>query len=64
MSDKKVYNVEDIFHDIPGDPDNVMLQLPPEICKELNWEAGTVLKVSVTETGIVLEKKDADNGKK
>lgn len=62
MTDKKVYNVEDIFKDIDGDPDNVMLQIPPEICEKMNWEPGTVLNISVTETGIVLEK--VKDGKK
>jgi hypothetical protein len=61
MKEKKVYKVEDVFKDIDGDPDNVMLQIPPEICEELNWNPGTVLNISVTEEGIILKK--VNNGK-
>lgn len=62
MTDKKVYRVDEIFKDIDGDPDNVLLQLPPEICEEVGWEPGTVLSIEVDlEKGIILKK--IDNGK-
>ena len=62
MSDKyymsKTYKVEEVFEDIPGDPDNVLLNIPPEILEQLGWEPGDVLTVSTKEGSIVLEKKD------
>jgi len=57
----KEYKVEDIFEDIPGDPDNVLMNIPEEIRNELGWKEGDVLNISVEEGSIVLEKKQ--NGK-
>ena len=34
--EKLIFNVEDIFEDIPGDPDNVIMKIPPEIL-ERKW---------------------------
>ena len=62
MSDKyymsKPYKVEEVFEDIPGDPDNVMLNIPPEIIEQLGWKPGDVLKIDAKEGSIVLEKKN------
>ena len=47
---------EDIFKEIPDDPEHIMLVIPPEICTALNWEAGTELSVSVTNGELRIEK--------
>jgi hypothetical protein len=39
------YKVEDIFHDIPGDPDNVNMTIPPEIAKALGLEPGDPIQI-------------------
>ena len=54
----KTYKVEEVFEDIPGDPDNVLLNIPPEILEQLGWKPGDVLTVSTKEGSIVLEKKN------
>lgn len=48
---KKTYSVEEIFEDIPGDDSNVLMNIPPEIAKELGWEPGDVLKIETLEEG-------------
>lgn len=57
----KEYKVEDIFEDIEGDEENVLMNIPEEIRDELGWKEGDVLRISVEEGSIVLEK--VDNGK-
>lgn len=51
------YKVEDIFEDIPGDPDHVIFKIPPEICEELGWKEGDVLNIEATD-GIISIKKN------
>ena len=61
--DKKIYKVEDIFTDIEGDPDNVLMTIPPEIIKHLGLKVGDTLNVSTVENkSIRLEKADNASG--
>ena len=53
----KEYKVEDIFEDDPDNPDNVLMTIPPEIAEQMGWEPGDVLKITVEEGSMVLEKK-------
>ncbi len=51
------FNVEEIFEDIAGDPDNVMMKIPEEIQTELGWVEGDELTVTMeTDGSIVLRK--------
>lgn len=53
----KTYAVEDIFEDIDGDEDNVLMNIPPEISEQMGWKPGDVLRVKVlAEGGISIEK--------
>ena len=52
----KTFLVEDIFEDIPGDPDNVMLKIPPEICEQNGWKEGDTLNIVVENGAIVITK--------
>ena len=52
MSEPKTYKVGDIFKPIPDDPENVIMQLPPEICEQMGWTEGTKLKIT-TQDGII-----------
>ena len=52
----KEYKVEDIFEDIEGDKENVLMNIPEEIRDQLGWKPGDVLRVSLEEGSIVLEK--------
>ena len=56
------YKVEDIFEDIEGDEENVLMNIPPEISEKMGWEPGDVLRIKVLEEGgISIEK--VDDGK-
>jgi AbrB family looped-hinge helix DNA binding protein len=54
--ENQTFNVEDIFEDIPGDPDNVMMKIPPEICELQGWKEGDTLDVTVENGAIVIKK--------
>jgi len=58
----KEYKVEDIFEDDPNNPNNVLMNIPPEVQEQLGWKEGDVLRVSEEEGSIVLEK--VENGEK
>lgn len=50
MKEIKTYNAEDIFEDIPGDPDNVIFNIPPEICDQAGLKDGDTVSIEVDET--------------
>tara|TARA_B110000503_G_C7149605_1_gene414547 strand:+ start:1746 stop:1931 length:186 start_codon:yes stop_codon:yes gene_type:complete len=47
-----VYSAEEIFQDIDGDPDNVNMNIPPEISEKMGWVPGDILKITV-ENGVM-----------
>lgn len=55
MQIKKTYLVEELFEDIPGDPDNVILKIPQEICDAQGWVEGTKLQVIAQEGQLILK---------
>ncbi len=52
----KTYNVEDIFEDIPGDPDNVILKFPPELLEQAGWKEGDTLDIQIKDGSITVKK--------
>ena len=61
MTKNIIYKVEDIFQDIDGDDENVLMTIPPEVREKMGWVEGDVLKIKVLEEGgISIEK--VDNG--
>lgn len=54
----KIYKAEEIFHDIPGDPDNVMMTIPEDVRNELGWKEGDTIKIELKEGALHLSKKD------
>lgn len=53
----KAYPVEEVFQDIKGDSENVLMNIPPEIAEQLGWKPGDVLKIEVLkEGGVVISK--------
>jgi formylmethanofuran dehydrogenase subunit D len=52
----KTYLVEDLFEDIPGDPDNVIFKIPPEICEQAGWKEGDSINIQANEGQIILKK--------
>lgn len=50
------FNAEDIFEDIPGDPDNVLLKFPPELLSQTGWKEGDVLDITEEDGAIIIKK--------
>lgn len=50
------YTVEELFEDIPGDPDNIIMKLPPEICELQGWKEGDTIRIVVEDGKMVLTK--------
>lgn len=50
------FNAEDIFEEIEGDPDNVILKFPPEILENTGWKEGDTLDITVENGAIVVKK--------
>jgi hypothetical protein len=45
--ERKTYLVEELFSDIPDDPDHIMLTFPPEFVESTGWKEGDTLNVEV-----------------
>ena len=60
MSKVITYKVEDIFEDIEGDPENVNMNIPPEISERMGWTEGDILKITVEDGQISIIKKEPD----
>lgn len=50
------FKAEEIFEDIPGDPDNVILKFPPEIIEESGWKTGDTLDIKLENNALVIKK--------
>ncbi len=50
------FNAEDIFEDIPGDPDNVILKFPPELLEQVGWKEGDTLNINLEDGALVITK--------
>ena len=48
--------VEDIFEDIPGDPDNIIMKIPPEILERNGWNEGDTLDITIEDGTILIQK--------
>jgi hypothetical protein len=53
---KTTYTVEELFEDIPGDTENVIMKLPPEICEAQGWVEGDTINIEVKVGAMVLSK--------
>tara|TARA_R110002124_G_scaffold170145_6_gene337671 strand:+ start:264 stop:494 length:231 start_codon:yes stop_codon:yes gene_type:complete len=49
--EKNVYTFKagDIFEDIKDDPNNVLMNIPPEISEKMGWVEGDVLDIKLYE---------------
>ena len=52
----RTFTVEEIFEDIPGDDDNVLLNIPEEICEEAGFSPGDTLEISLVDGAICITK--------
>ena len=59
-----LFKAEEIFEDIPDDPKNVNMNIPPEIAEAAGFEPGDTLKILWGDQGtIIIEKvKEENNG--
>lgn len=55
----KTYLVEDLFTDLPDDPDHVLFTIPPEMILETGWKEGDTLSVEVKDGALYLSKVDS-----
>ena len=53
---KLTFAVEELFEDIPGDPDNVIFKIPEEICEAQGWKEGDTINIEVQDGKMVLSK--------
>ena len=58
----KTYAVDEIFEDIEGDSENVLMNIPPEIAEQMGWNPGDTLKITTEDGAISITK--VDNGKR
>lgn len=54
---KYIYKAEEIFEDIPDDPENVNMKIPEEIAKEMGLEPGDTVRVLWGDKGTVIIEK-------
>lgn len=52
----KTFKYEDVFEDIPGDPDNVNVNFPPDVLEQAGWSVGDTIEVTAS-NGILNFKK-------
>jgi len=52
-----VFNQKEIFQDIPDDPKNVNMTIPPEVCKAAGLQSGDEIKISIGDQGTMIIEK-------
>ena len=62
MSKVITYKVEDIFEDIEGDDDNVLMNIPPEVSERMGWKPGDTLRITVENGNLTIVKVEETNG--
>jgi AbrB family looped-hinge helix DNA binding protein len=55
------FKQEDIFQDIEGDPENVLMTIPPEIMEKMGWKEGDTIKVLLGDQGTIIIEKIKEN---
>jgi hypothetical protein len=53
---KTTYTVEELFEDIPDDPNNVIFKIPPEICEAQGWKEGDTMSIKVEDGAMIISK--------
>ena len=49
-----IFKADDIFTDIPGDPDNINMKIPEEIMEAQGWKEGDTIKVEIGDQGTII----------
>lgn len=53
---KLTYDVDDIFSEIDGDPENILMKIPQEILDHNGWKEGDELTITIEDGAIVISK--------
>ena len=53
---KYTYNAEDIFEDIPDDPNNIIMKFPEELLQAMGWKEGDTLDIKVEDGTVTVTK--------
>jgi hypothetical protein len=53
-----IYNYQDIFEDIPDDPENVLMRIPDEILDATGWKPGDILSIKLEDGKLTISKKN------
>jgi hypothetical protein len=56
IMEKLTFLAEELFEDIPGDPDNVLMKIPPAILEAQGWVEGDTLHIEVEDGKMVIRK--------
>ena len=51
-----IFTAEDIFQEIEGDPDNVMMKFPDEVLAITGWKEGDTLDIKVEDGKLIVTK--------
>lgn len=54
MTKKYIYDADEIFEEIPGDPESVLLKIPPELAESIGWQPGDTISVTAVDQTIEL----------
>lgn len=54
---KYIYSAEEIFEDIPDDPNNVNMKIPDEVAQQVGLEPGDKVKILWGDQGTVIIQK-------
>lgn len=55
-TEKFIFTAEDIFQEIEGDPENVMMKFPDEVLALTGWKEGDTLDIKVEDGKIIVTK--------
>ena len=55
-TEKFIFTAEDIFQEIDGDPENVMMKFPDEVLALTGWKEGDTLDIKVEDGKIIVTK--------
>ena len=56
MTNQYIYNAEDIFEEIQGNDEQILMKIPQEILEHNGWKEGDELTIKVENGAIVISK--------
>lgn len=54
--EKLIFTAEELFQEIPDDPENVMMKIPDEVLELTGWKEGDTLDIKLEDGKIVIKK--------